>query len=55
MVATAILRSAEEGRFMTLEPHHEKPELSMALTAKEMNSKYLETFEGELAVSVVPC
>jgi L-serine dehydratase len=27
----------------------------MALTAKEMNSKYKETSEGGLAVSVVLC
>ena len=28
---------------------------AMALTAKEMNSKYKETSEGGLAVSVVLC
>ena len=28
---------------------------AMALTAKEMNSKYKETSEGGLAVSVVVC
>jgi L-serine dehydratase len=40
---------------MTPEPHNEKPELSLALTAKEMNAKYKETSEGGLAVSVVLC